>query len=319
MFTSLRLIVTVLLLFKPGYAENSTANNTSTPTQTTSTIESTSFAASTNILTHNVTETLTSTTNKITVANINDSFITSVSSTNNTSPTSSTSPLSTSNTTHNVFSTLFTPTSDASTDITTDITTVPSNNLTTETLGTTHDNSTITFLSLTTTPLINITSPAGNGTEHPENFTTGITKSTVIGSFSTVSTENTPATTNENTMTTLNISGTSLSKDAKEFQSSTGVVLGAIIGSICGIALVCLVAYFLCGTKKSSTISHRRLYEDIRNEPVLRLDNPVNPYDVSYGDSSYYNPTAIDEISFNNNRPNEVIAMGEIAPRLPPA
>lgn len=47
---------------------------------------------------------------------------------------------------------------------------------------------------------------------------------------------------------------------------NTGVVFGAILGAILGASLLTLVGYLLCGKKKTSSFSHRRLYDD-RNEP----------------------------------------------------
>ncbi|XP_058402138.1 mucin-15 [Diceros bicornis minor] len=81
--------------------------------------------------------------------------------------------------------------------------------------------------------------------------------------------------------------------DPQEENRNTGVVFGAILGAILGASLLSLVGYLLCGKKKTDSFSHRRLYDD-RNEPVLRLDNAPEPYDVSFGNSSYYNPTVND-------------------------
>ncbi|KAM9658308.1 mucin-15 [Trichechus inunguis] len=81
--------------------------------------------------------------------------------------------------------------------------------------------------------------------------------------------------------------------DPQEENRNTGVVFGAILGAILGASLLSLVGYLLCGKRKTDSFSHRRLYDD-RNEPVLRLDNALEPYDVSFGNSSYYNPTVTD-------------------------
>ncbi|KAM6159423.1 mucin-15 [Rhynchocyon petersi] len=78
----------------------------------------------------------------------------------------------------------------------------------------------------------------------------------------------------------------------EEENRNTGVVFGAILGAILGASLLSLAGYLLCGRRKTDSFSHRRLYDD-RNEPVLRLDNAPEPYDVSFGNSSYYNPTVI--------------------------
>ncbi|XP_007535990.1 mucin-15 [Erinaceus europaeus] len=81
--------------------------------------------------------------------------------------------------------------------------------------------------------------------------------------------------------------------DPQEDNRNTGVVFGAILGAILGASLLSLVGYLLCGKRKTDSFSHRRLYDD-RNEPVLRLDNALEPYDVSFGNSSYYNPNMND-------------------------
>ncbi|XP_029438256.1 mucin-15 isoform X2 [Rhinatrema bivittatum] len=108
----------------------------------------------------------------------------------------------------------------------------------------------------------------------------------------------------ENNTSAINIPLTS-SQDSlgndKDSHSSAGVIFGAIIGSFLGVALVGLVGYFLCGLKKGDSFHHRRLYEDIRNEPVLRLDNAVDPYDLSYGNSAFHNPSAVEESSYHNH------------------
>lgn len=103
-----------------------------------------------------------------------------------------------------------------------------------------------------------------------------------------------------------------MSGNDKDVGNNTGVVLGAIIGSILGIALVCIIAYILVGSRKSGSFSHRRLYEDNRSDPVLRLDNPASPYDVSYGKSSFYNPAAEEETPTRG--PRVSIAMDDIRP-----
>ncbi|XP_053418411.1 mucin-15 [Nycticebus coucang] len=81
--------------------------------------------------------------------------------------------------------------------------------------------------------------------------------------------------------------------DPQKENRSTGIVFGAILGAILGASLLTLVGYLLCGKRKMDSFSHRRLYDD-RNEPVLRLDNAPEPYDVSFGNSSYYNPAGND-------------------------
>ncbi|XP_048215602.1 mucin-15 [Perognathus longimembris pacificus] len=75
--------------------------------------------------------------------------------------------------------------------------------------------------------------------------------------------------------------------DSPKENKNTGIVFGAILGAILCVSLLTLIGYLLYGKKKTDSFSHQRLYED-RNEPVLRLDNSPEPYDVSFGNSSYY-------------------------------
>lgn len=102
--------------------------------------------------------------------------------------------------------------------------------------------------------------------------------------------------------------------DPQEENRNTGVVFGAILGAILGASLLTLVGYLLCGKKKTSSFSHRRLYDD-RNEPVLRLDNAPEPYDVSFGNASYYNQT-VNDSSMPAGRENarDGIPMDDIPP-----
>ncbi|KAM4849817.1 mucin-15 [Urocitellus parryii] len=102
--------------------------------------------------------------------------------------------------------------------------------------------------------------------------------------------------------------------DPQKENKNTGVVFGAILGAILGASLLSLVGYLLCGKRKMDSFSHRRLYDD-RNEPVLRLDNATEPYDVSFGNSSYYNPT-VNDSSVPESRENarDGIPMDDIPP-----
>ncbi|KAM5224073.1 mucin-15 [Hipposideros larvatus] len=102
--------------------------------------------------------------------------------------------------------------------------------------------------------------------------------------------------------------------DPQEDNRNTGVVFGAILGAILGASLLSLVGYLLCGKRKTNSFSHRRLYDD-RNEPVLRLDNAPEPYDVSFGNSSYYNSN-VNDSSMPAGRENtrDGIPMDDIPP-----
>uniref|UniRef100_A0A8C5LFZ8 Mucin 15 n=1 Tax=Jaculus jaculus TaxID=51337 RepID=A0A8C5LFZ8_JACJA len=102
--------------------------------------------------------------------------------------------------------------------------------------------------------------------------------------------------------------------DPPKESRSTGIVFGAILGAILGASLLSLVGYLLCGKRKTDSFSHRRLYDD-RNEPVLRLDNAPEPYDVNLGDSSYYNPTVnASSMAEGGEFGPDSIPMGDISP-----
>ncbi|XP_055989483.1 mucin-15 [Sorex fumeus] len=102
--------------------------------------------------------------------------------------------------------------------------------------------------------------------------------------------------------------------DPQKENRNTGVVFGAILGAILGASFLSLVGYLLCGKRKTDSFSHRRLYDD-RNEPVLRLDNAPEPYDMSFGNSSYYNPSVNDPyIPTGQENARDGIPMGDIPP-----
>lgn len=102
--------------------------------------------------------------------------------------------------------------------------------------------------------------------------------------------------------------------DPQEENRNTGVVFGAILGAILGASLLSLAGYLLCGKRKTDSFSHRRLYDD-RNEPVLRLDNVPDPYDVSFGNSNYYNPTVNDSsLPAGQENAHDGIPMDNIPP-----
>ncbi|XP_038620027.1 mucin-15 [Tachyglossus aculeatus] len=99
---------------------------------------------------------------------------------------------------------------------------------------------------------------------------------------------------------------------------NSGVVFGAILGATLGASLLTLIGYLICGRKKPDSFSHRRLYDD-RNEPVLRLDNTSEPYDMNFGESSYYNPAVTDDagVYARPGSARDGIPMGDIPPLRP--
>ncbi|NXR10306.1 MUC15 protein, partial [Semnornis frantzii] len=77
------------------------------------------------------------------------------------------------------------------------------------------------------------------------------------------------------------------SKDAREDKTNKGGIIGGVIvGFIVVSILIIMIGYFICGKKRSESFSHRRLYDDTRNDPVLHLDNSLGPYDTSFGYAS---------------------------------
>ncbi|KAJ6652650.1 hypothetical protein lerEdw1_011220 [Lerista edwardsae] len=91
----------------------------------------------------------------------------------------------------------------------------------------------------------------------------------------------------------------------KGHHNNGGVVFGAIVGAVLGCALISLVGYFLCGKRKSDSFGHQRLYDDTRNDPVLRLDNVPEPYGANFGDLSYYNPPTANKTAAHDAIPME--------------
>lgn len=49
--------------------------------------------------------------------------------------------------------------------------------------------------------------------------------------------------------------------------SKEGVIAGVIIGTILVFLLIGLIGYFICHKKRSESFSHRRLYDNTRNDP----------------------------------------------------
>ncbi|NXX43012.1 MUC15 protein, partial [Tricholaema leucomelas] len=77
------------------------------------------------------------------------------------------------------------------------------------------------------------------------------------------------------------------SQDAREDKTNKGgVIAGVIVGFILVSLLIVLFGYFICGKKRSESFSHRRLYDDTRNDPVFHLDNSLGPYHTSFGYAS---------------------------------
>ncbi|XP_038664249.1 mucin-15 [Scyliorhinus canicula] len=103
-----------------------------------------------------------------------------------------------------------------------------------------------------------------------------------------------------------------------EGRVSGGVVIGALLGCILGIILLSLLVYFFCARRKSDHFNHRRLYDNISSDPVLRL-NTENAVDLRYqDDAAYYNPAALnDALPYTTEQigdPNYEIQMSDLPP-----
>ncbi|XP_015746597.2 mucin-15 [Python bivittatus] len=106
--------------------------------------------------------------------------------------------------------------------------------------------------------------------------------------------------------TNLPLKATDGSADARETPkanpSKGAVIFGTIVGAMFGSALIGLAGYFICGKRKPESFGHQRLYDDTRNDPVLRLDTMPEPFSPNFGDLSYYNPMAADENAAQNQK-----------------
>ncbi|NWU15584.1 MUC15 protein, partial [Cephalopterus ornatus] len=108
-------------------------------------------------------------------------------------------------------------------------------------------------------------------------------------------------------------------KDANEDKTNKeGVIVGVIVGAILGFILIGLIGYFICGKKRSESFSHRRLYDDTRSDPVLRLDNSLGPYDASFGGASDDKTSTADKTDEDSaGCPPHGIPMADISPPRP--
>ncbi|NWW54992.1 MUC15 protein, partial [Pedionomus torquatus] len=113
-----------------------------------------------------------------------------------------------------------------------------------------------------------------------------------------------------------NSTATSNSKDANEEKTNKeGVIVGVIVGAILVSILIGLIGYLVCGKKRSESFSHRRLYDDTRNDPVLHLDNSLGPYDTSFGCASDDKTgTAHKAEEDNAGSPSDGIPMADMTP-----
>ncbi|NXE79174.1 MUC15 protein, partial [Cochlearius cochlearius] len=176
-------------------------------------------------------------------------------------------------------------------------------------------NSTVTY----STPLAAVL-PGDNSSINPiALFPTGITLTspTVKQDSPTPNFNPTQQTTEQNHHFSNPSTTSSNSKDAtKEKTNKGGVIVGATVGAILGSILIGLIGYFICGKKRSESFSHRRLYDDTRNDPVLHLDNSLGPHDTSFGCTS--DDRAADKAEKDNaGCPSDGIPMADMKPSHP--
>uniref|UniRef100_A0A8C3K6E1 Mucin 15, cell surface associated n=1 Tax=Calidris pygmaea TaxID=425635 RepID=A0A8C3K6E1_9CHAR len=94
-----------------------------------------------------------------------------------------------------------------------------------------------------------------------------------------------------------------------------GVIVGVIVGAILVSIVIGLIGYFICGKKRSESFSHRRLYDDTRNDPVLHLDNSLGPYDTSFGCASDDKTSPADKAKEESaGSPSDGIPMADMTP-----
>ncbi|KAM6273852.1 mucin-15 [Porphyrio hochstetteri] len=108
-------------------------------------------------------------------------------------------------------------------------------------------------------------------------------------------------------------------KDASEDKANEkGVRVAVTVGAVLGSVLIGLIGYFICCKKRSESFSHRRLYDDTRNDPVLHLDNSLGPYNTSFGCTSDDKSSAADRGEEDNaGCPSDGIPMADMAPSHP--
>ncbi|XP_063149185.1 mucin-15 [Candoia aspera] len=115
--------------------------------------------------------------------------------------------------------------------------------------------------------------------------------------------------------------GSTEAREAAEANPSNGVVIfGTIVGAMLGSTLIGLVGYFICRKRKPELFGHQRLYDDTRNDPVLRLDAIPEPFSANFGDLSYYNPMAANENAAQNHKETsyDAIPMDDISSQPSP-
>ncbi|NXB04492.1 MUC15 protein, partial [Cnemophilus loriae] len=108
-------------------------------------------------------------------------------------------------------------------------------------------------------------------------------------------------------------------KDASEYKNNKKeVTVGVIVGAILGSVLIGLVGYSTCAKKRPESFSHRELYDDTSRDPVLHLDNFLEPFDKSFRGAADDKTSTADKTEEDNaGCPSDGIPMADITPSHP--
>ncbi|XP_026520546.1 mucin-15 [Notechis scutatus] len=159
---------------------------------------------------------------------------------------------------------------------------------------------------ITTIPNISFTTMVFHNTTQVDGLTFPSNKnlSSTIGML--LTTKNSAVTTELSTTANLRPKATDSSTEAREASKEShthgGVIFGTIVGAMLGSALIGLVGYLICGKRKPESFGHQRLYDDTRNDPVLRLDAIPEPFNPNFGELSYFNPMVANENPVQNHK-----------------
>ncbi|NWX52023.1 MUC15 protein, partial [Steatornis caripensis] len=195
---------------------------------------------------------------------------------------------------------------------TSDLSGVTKSAVATSTSTATPSNSTVTYSTPSTAVF-----PSDNSSINPTTIT--LTSPTVKQDSPTLNFNPIQQTTEQNHKFSNPSTASPNSQDANEEKSNKGgVIVGVIVGTILGSILIGLIGYFICGKKRSESFSHRRLYDDTRNDPVLHLENSLGPYDTSFGCASDDKTSTADKAEEDNaGCASDGIPMADIIPSHP--
>uniref|UniRef100_A0A8C5WQL7 Mucin-15 n=1 Tax=Laticauda laticaudata TaxID=8630 RepID=A0A8C5WQL7_LATLA len=159
---------------------------------------------------------------------------------------------------------------------------------------------------ITTIPNISFTTIVFHNTTQVDGLTFRSNKNLSSTTGMLLTTKNSAVTTELSTTANLPPKATDSYTEAREAPKEThtngGVIFGTIVGAMLGSALIGLVGYLICGKRKPESFGHQRLYDDTRNDPVLRLDAIPEPFNPNFGELSYFNPMVANENPVQNHK-----------------